>query len=52
MNEVFKELGEINSTYDTYYVFGNHNTQPATTDYENGNRTFSDRKLNKTITDN
>ena len=52
MNEVFKELGQINSTYRTYYVFGNHDTQPASTDYENGNRTFSDEELNKTITGN
>ncbi|WP_298523528.1 metallophosphoesterase [uncultured Methanobrevibacter sp.] len=52
MNEIFEELGRINSTYGTYYVFGNHDTQPATTDYENGNRTFSDEELNKTITDN
>ncbi len=52
MNEIFEELGRINSIYGTYYVFGNHDTQPATTDYENGNRTFSDEELNKTITDN
>ncbi|MDO5861131.1 metallophosphoesterase, partial [Methanobrevibacter sp.] len=52
MNEIFEELGRINSTYGTYYVFGNHDTQPATTDYENGNRTFSDEELNKTIADN
>ena len=52
MNEVFKELGQINSTYGIYYVFGNHDTQPASTDYENGNRTFSDEELNKTINDN
>ena len=52
MNEIFEELGRINSTYGTYYVFGNHDTQPATTDYENGNRTFTDGQLNKSITDN
>ena len=52
MNEIFKELGKINSTYGTYYIFGNHDTQPYSTDYENGNRTFSDEELNKTITDN
>ena len=52
MKEVFKELGGINSTYGAYYVFGNHDTQPTTTDYENGNRTFSYKDLNKTITDN
>ena len=52
MKEVFKEFGQINSTYGTYYVFGNHDNQPSSTDYENGNRTFSDEELNKTITDN
>lgn len=52
MTEIFKELGQINSTYGTYYVFGNHDTQPSSTDYENGNRTFSDEELNKTIRDN
>ena len=51
MNEVFKEFGQINSTYGTYYVFGNHDTQPSSTDYENGNRTFTDEELNKSITD-
>ena len=52
MNEVFRQLGEINSTYGTYYVFGNHDTQPSSTDYENGNRTFSDDELEKAITGN
>lgn len=52
MNEVFRQLGEINSTYGTYYIFGNHDTQPSSTDYENGNRTFSDEELERTITGN
>ena len=52
MDEVFRELGEINSTYGTYYIFGNHDTQPSSTDYENGNRTFSDEELERTITGN
>ncbi|WP_407422891.1 metallophosphoesterase [Methanobrevibacter sp.] len=52
MNEIFKELGKINSTYGTYYIFGNHDTQPDSMDYENGNRTFSDEELNKSINDN
>ena len=52
MNEIFKELGQINSTYGVYYVFGNHDNQPSSTDYENGNRTFSDEELIKTIKDN
>lgn len=52
MKEVFKELSKINSTYGTYYVFGNHDTQPSQTDYENGNRTFTDLELNQTIRKN
>lgn len=52
MKEIFKELGKINSTYGTYYVFGNHDKQPYKTDYENGNRTFSDAELNQSITGN
>ncbi|MER2013165.1 MAG: metallophosphoesterase, partial [Methanobrevibacter sp.] len=52
MNEVFRQLGEINSTYGTYYIFGNHDTQPSSTDYENGNRTFSDEELKRAITGN
>ncbi|MDO5815208.1 MAG: hypothetical protein Q4Q18_06185, partial [Methanobrevibacter sp.] len=43
---------KINSTYGTYYVFGNHDTQPSQTDYENGNRTFTDIELNQTIKKN
>ena len=45
-------MGKINSTYGTYYIFGNHDTQPDSIDYENGNRTFSDGELNKSIIDN
>ena len=52
MDEVFRQLGEINSTYGTYYIFGNHDTQPSSTDYENGNRTFSDEELERAITCN
>ncbi len=52
MKEVFKELSRINSTYGTYYIFGNHDTQPSQTDYENGNRTFTDIELNQTINKN
>ena len=52
MNEVFRQLGEINSTYGTYYIFGNHDTQPSSTDYENANRTFSDDELKRAITGN
>ena len=52
MKEVFEELSKINSTYGTYYVFGNHDTQPSQTDYENGNRTFTDIELNQTIKKN
>jgi len=52
MKEVFKELSKINPTYGTYYIFGNHDTQPSQTDYENGNRTFTDAELNQTIRKN
>lgn len=52
MQEVFEELGKINSTYGTYYVFGNHDRQPYATDYENGNRTFTDIELNRSIEKN
>ena len=52
MKEIFKELGSINSTYGVYYVYGNHDRQPYTTDYENGNRTFTDKELDQAITSN
>ena len=52
MNEIFKEFGKINSTYGTYSIFGNHDTQPDSIDYENGNRTFNDEELNKSIINN
>ena len=50
MKEVFKEFGTINSTYGTYYVYGNHDRQPYATDYENGNRTYTDEELEHAIT--
>ena len=52
MQEKFEELGKINSTYGTYYIFGNHDRQPYTSDYENGNRTFTDSDLNQSIEKN
>ena len=52
MQEIFEELGKINSTYGTYYIFGNHDRQPYAIDYENGNRTFTDSDLNQTIEKN
>lgn len=52
MQEIFKEFGKINSTYGTYYIFGNHDRQPYTTDYENRNRAFTDSELNRSITEN
>ena len=52
MKEVFEELSKIKSTYGIYYVFGNHDTQPSQTDYENGNRTFTDIELNQIIKKN
>ena len=52
MQEIFDEFGKLNSTYGTYYIFGNHDRQPYTTDYENGNRTFTDSDLNQSIEKN
>lgn len=52
MKEIFKDLGRINSTYGTFFIFGNHDIQPYATDYENGNRTFTDSELNQSITEN
>ena len=52
MQEIFEEFGKLNSTYGTYYIFGNHDRQPYVTDYENGNRTFTDSDLNQSIEKN
>ena len=49
MKEVFKEFGTINSTYGTYYIYGNHDRQPYKTDYENGHRTYTDAELDHAI---
>lgn len=50
MEEIIKELGSINSTYGTYYIYGNHDKQPDTEFCENGKRTFTDKELNQAIT--
>lgn len=52
MEEIFNELGQINSTYGTYFIFGNHDTQPSKTALEGGNRTYSDEELNNSIKNN
>lgn len=52
MEEIFNQLGQINSTYGTYFIFGNHDTQPSKTALEGGNRTYSDEELNNTIKNN
>ena len=52
MKELYKEFGTINSTYGTYYVYGNHDRQPYETDYENGNRTYTDEELVQAIESN
>ena len=49
MKEIFKEFGTINSTYGTYYIYGNHDRQPYVTDYENGHRTYTDEELEQAI---
>ena len=50
MKEIIKELGSINSTYGTYYIYGNHDKRPDTEFCENGKRTFTDKELNQAIT--
>lgn len=52
MKEIFKELGSINSTYGTYYIYGNHDRQPHNSFDENETRTFTDNELNQAITSN
>lgn len=44
MEEIFATLGRIKSTYGSYYVYGNHDRQPYTTE-----RTYTDAELDKAI---
>lgn len=51
--EIFKELGEINSTYGTFFVYGNHEHHPAPSCCEDGkNPLTTEEELNKTIKEN
>lgn len=52
MKEIYKELGALNSTFGTYFIYGNHDRQPYETDYENGNRTYTDEELYNAIESN
>lgn len=52
MNEVFNILSQINSTYGTYFIYGNHDTQPNLNDTNNGQREFSDADLENAIKNN
>ena len=47
MHEVFETLGQLQSTYGTYYIFGNHDPQNYTED-----PTFTVKELIKVIRDN
>lgn len=47
MQEVFERLGGLESRYGIYFVYGNHDRQPYTT-----NKTYSDKELMQAITDN
>jgi hypothetical protein len=44
MQEIFRVLGNIDNTYGCYYVYGNHDKQPYTTD-----RTYTDEELEQAI---
>lgn len=44
MEEIFATLGQIKSTYGNYYVYGNHDRQPYTTE-----RTYTDAELDRAI---
>lgn len=47
MQEIFRILGGMENKYGIYFVYGNHDKQPYTS-----NRTFSDEELKQAITDN
>lgn len=45
MEEVFSYLGNLNSTYGTYFTFGNHDRQPNVNDYVNSSKPFDNSYL-------
>ncbi len=49
MEDAFKELGMLNSTYGTYFVYGNHDEQPNEHDYRNGTKPYTNDELIETI---
>ncbi len=52
MQGVFADLGRLRPKFGTYFIYGNHDTQPYTVDLPNGERTFSDIELENAVTDN
>ncbi|MCQ2972613.1 MAG: metallophosphoesterase [archaeon] len=49
MHEVFSVLSQINSTYGTYFIYGNHDTQPNLNDTNHHKREYSNEELTNTI---
>jgi len=47
MQEVFQLLSGLQSTFGTYYIYGNHDTQPYAS-----TRSYTNEQLEQTITDN
>ena len=52
MEEVYRELGSLSSTYGTFFIFGNHDRQPKIADYENGTKSYSNDELTAVIEEN
>ena len=59
MKELFSEIKKINSTYGTYYIYGNHDRtmrissqNSSQTESQNDKFIFNDGELNKTIKEN
>ena len=52
MEEFYREIGSLNSTYGTFFIFGNHDKQPKISDLENGTRSYSNNELTNIIEEN
>lgn len=52
MIKVFEELGTLNSTYGTYFIYGNHDRQPKVGDYRDGTKPYSNDELVSVIKKN
>lgn len=52
MIKVFEELGTLNSTYGTYFIYGNHDRQPKVGDYREGTKPYSNDELVSVIKEN